>query len=103
MEVCSLRDELNDFKTLETVVYGISVQNRESHKKFADKHNLGFPLLVDVSRNISLLYHAISKPKGNCKRITILIGKHGDIAQVDDKVSVRKHGRDLIDHIKSLN
>ena len=45
MEVCSLRDELNDFKTLETTVYGVSVQNQESHKKFAGKHNLGFPLL----------------------------------------------------------
>ena len=103
MEVCSLRDELNDFKVLETAVYGISVQNQESHKKFVDKYSLGFPLLVDTGRNISLHYHAISKPKGNCKRITILIGKNGDILQVDDKVSVRKHGRDLIDSIKILN
>ena len=103
MEVCSLWDELNNFETLEVAVYGVSVQNQKSHKKFADKHSLGFPLLVDTGRNISLLYHAISKPEGNCKRITILIGKNGDIVQIDDKVSVRKHGRDLIDFIKSLN
>ena len=97
------RDELAKYNKLNVAVIGVSADAPKKQKKFVDKYSLGFPLLVDTGRNISLLYHAISKPKGNCKRITILIGKNGDILQVDDKVSVRNHGRDLIDSIRILN
>ena len=44
-------------------IFGISVQDAESHKKFVQEHSLNFPLLVDTGRNLSLLFGAADRSK----------------------------------------
>lgn len=46
-EACSFRDDLGKLKTRNVVVLGISPDPADSHKRFADKYKLPFPLLVD--------------------------------------------------------
>ena len=46
-EVCSLRDSLGDLKALGVQVYGISLDDVVSQKKFVETHALTFPLLSD--------------------------------------------------------
>jgi peroxiredoxin len=47
-ESCSFRDSHEDFVDAGAVVIGISGDSVESHKRFADKHNLPFTLLADA-------------------------------------------------------
>jgi len=47
-EACGLRDRFAAFQELKAVVLGISVDSVESHKQFADKFTLPFPLLADT-------------------------------------------------------
>ena len=51
-EACSFRDNLTHFQTLGAAVLGISGDDVESHKRFAAKHNLAFPLLADVGNGV---------------------------------------------------
>ena len=45
-------------KSKNAVVYGINPGSAESHKKFADKNKLEFPLLVDEGQEVARLYTA---------------------------------------------
>ena len=59
-EACQFRD---DFKTLEALgakVVGISVDDSFSHRKFAEKYNLPFPLLSDASGEVADRYGALN-------------------------------------------
>lgn len=85
-----------------TQIFGISVQDAESHKKFVQEHNLNFPLLVDTGRNLSLLFGAADTPRDMSKRITIIVDQAGNISRIDTNVNARTHGKDLVDFFKGL-
>lgn len=46
-EACNFRDGLRKLKAKDVVVLGVSADSVDSHKRFADKYSLPFPLLVD--------------------------------------------------------
>lgn len=46
-EACSLRDGYQQLKALGYKLIGINRDTAQSHQKFADKHELPFPLLTD--------------------------------------------------------
>lgn len=51
-EACSFRDAYEDFKTLGCEIFGISSDNLNDHKKFAEKHRLTFQLLADTTKSV---------------------------------------------------
>lgn len=57
-QACSLRDNLEDLKELGIEVYGVSGDSVESHKKFAEKYSLPFPVLSDPDKKIIEAYGA---------------------------------------------
>jgi len=46
-EACQFRDALPGFEKTGAAVFGISPDSVESHAKFAERHDLTFPLLAD--------------------------------------------------------
>ena len=83
-------------------VFGVSVQDAESHKKFAEQYNLDFPLLVDTDRSLSLLFGATDQPDGMSNRMTVVIDKAGKLIKLDKQVNAKSHGKDLIDFFESI-
>ncbi len=55
-EVCTLRDQMGQFKNLNAQVLGISVDSPFSLKAWADANNLNFPMLSDFNREAVKLY-----------------------------------------------
>ena len=55
-EMCALRDRMDQFKSLNAQVLGISVDSPFSQKAWADTNNLNFPILSDYSRQVVNLY-----------------------------------------------
>src|SRR3989344_3682419 len=51
-EACMIAELWPDFKKAKLQVFGVSVQNEKSHKKFAEKYDLPFTLLVDEDKKI---------------------------------------------------
>ena len=49
-EMCTLRDSLAQFNSMNSQVIGISVDPFGSLKAFSDQNKLGFPLLTDFDR-----------------------------------------------------
>jgi peroxiredoxin Q/BCP len=49
---CNLRDEYQYLTKENYAVVGVSADNVKSHKKFADKFSLPFPLIADVDKKI---------------------------------------------------
>ena len=49
VQACSYRDHISDFEEVGARIYGISLDDLESHEAFRGKFGLSFPLLVDVA------------------------------------------------------
>ena len=101
-EACQFRD---DFKTLEALgakVIGVSVDDSFSHKKFAEKYNLPFPLLSDASGEIADRYGALNNflVIKLAKRYTFLINPQGKIAKIYLSVDTSKHSQEIIEDLK---
>ncbi|HHW98354.1 MAG TPA: redoxin domain-containing protein [Firmicutes bacterium] len=67
------------FAELDTQVLGISVDSSPSHKAFAEKLGITFPLLSDIHRHVSALYNVLIKDQGISARATFIVDKQGII------------------------
>jgi thioredoxin-dependent peroxiredoxin len=78
-EACSFRDLHQDLLRAKLRVVGVSPQDEESHRRFAEKHGLNFPLLADPDKKAVKAYD-LDGPLGfGVRRGTYLIGKDGTI------------------------
>jgi peroxiredoxin Q/BCP len=57
-EACGFRDAWQTLQTLGVVVLGVSPDSAESHRRFAEKYGLPFPLLSDPDRRVMQDYGA---------------------------------------------
>lgn len=51
-QACNLRDNYTDLLDAGYQVIGVSVDSAASHKKFAEKHSLPFPLITDTDHRL---------------------------------------------------
>jgi len=51
-EVCAFRDDISAFEALGAHVWGVSGDDASSHGRFAQRHSLPFPLLVDQGNSV---------------------------------------------------
>jgi peroxiredoxin Q/BCP len=78
-EACSFRDLHQDLLKAKLRVVGVSPQDVESHRRFAEKHGLNFPLLADPDKKAVKAYD-VDGPLGfGVRRGTYLIGADGKI------------------------
>lgn len=78
-EACSFRDLHQELLKAKLRVVGVSPQDVASHRRFADKHDLNFPLLADPDKTVVKAYD-LDGPLGfGVRRGTYLIGKEGTI------------------------
>jgi peroxiredoxin Q/BCP len=108
VEACAFRDDISAIKRLGAVVLGVSADSEKTHKKFAEKHGLNFPLLADVDHAVCEKYGAwqeksmYGRKYWGIARITYLIDENGKIAKVFGKVKPADHSQEVIEAIKSL-
>jgi len=78
-EACSFRDLHQELLKAKLRVVGVSPQDVESHRRFAEKHGLNFPLLADPDKKAVKAYD-LDGPLGfGVRRGTYLIGTDGRI------------------------
>jgi peroxiredoxin Q/BCP len=102
IEACSFRDKLQSIAALWTEVVGVSVDTVESHREFAKKNNLNFPLVSDHDKRISKTYGVLSKDGSRAERMTFIIDKEGKIAKVFTDVDITKHTHEVVAALKQL-
>jgi peroxiredoxin Q/BCP len=101
-EVCAFRDNFEEFSKLDAQVIGISSDSVESHRRFAVKHDLSFPLLSDEGGNIRRLY-GVPKTFGLFPgRVTYVIDKEGVVSYVfASQLSVERHVQEALVALRS--
>jgi peroxiredoxin Q/BCP len=104
-EACSFRDDLTTLEKLGAKVVGVSVDDSDSHSKFASKYHLPFPLLADADGKVAESYGALTNLLllKIAKRYTFLIDPKGKIAKVYLSVDTSRHSQEIVDDLKKLS
>ena len=103
-EACAFRDDLEQLTELGAQVAGISVDTSESHKAFAEKYKLPFPLLADAKAEVAERYGALSNwlVIKLAKRYTFLIDPQGRVAKTYLSVDTSRHSTDIVKDLQQL-
>lgn len=103
-EACEFRDSIFAYRDLNTHVLGISLDDIESHKAFAEEHGLPFPLLADVNGDVAEAYGVKTRMFGFtlARRQTFIIDPEGRIARHYAKVKPASHSAEVLADLKAL-
>ncbi len=88
-EACAIRDIHDDILSVGLDVIGVSPQDRDSHRRFKEEHNLPFTLICDTEK-IAIRMYDVDGPMGfGVRRVTYLINqgqKVQSVLQADLKI-----------------
>ena len=98
---------LNKFKSLDSIILGISKDSIESHKKFKKKHNIKFDLLSDEEKKSIKAYKTWGKKKFMGRefmgtvRSTYIIDNNKKILNSWTNVKALGHANEVYDFLKN--
>ena len=97
-EACTFRDTFEEFKELDAIVVGVSRDSIESHRQFANKHALNFPLLSDIKGLIEKKFGLERKAFGLlAPRVTFVFDESGImLGEVDSRFNGPKHVKESL-------
>jgi peroxiredoxin Q/BCP len=104
-EACGFRDRHEDYRSRDIVVLGVSADDAKSHRKFAAKYDLPFPLLCDEGGKIAATYdsYGLKKFMGReflgIYRKTFVIDKDGTIQKIYPKVKTDTHAIAILEDL----
>ncbi|QGH33441.1 thioredoxin-dependent thiol peroxidase [Gracilibacillus salitolerans] len=105
-EACDFRDNYESFQDLDAVILGVSPDSEDSHKKFIDKHDLPFELLVDEDKKVAeqfgvwQLKNKFGKEYMGIVRSTFIIDKEGVLQKEFRNVQVKGHVEKALNYIR---
>jgi peroxiredoxin Q/BCP len=106
-EACAFRDGIAEIKKKGAVVFGVSADSVESHKKFKNKFELNFALLADTDKKIIQDYDVwkeksmYGKKYMGIERTTFIIDEQGKISHIFPKVKVDQHYDEVLKALAS--
>ena len=102
------RDLAGEFRKAGAQIVGISRDNLASHKKFAAKESLPFPLLADTEEQVCKLFDVIKEKSLygrkylGVERSTFLLDGGGRVQQEWRKVKVPGHAEEVLEAAQRL-
>lgn len=102
-EACNLSENSSVLEKEGITIVGVSTDSEKSHKGFADKYRLPFPLLADVNKKMVNDYGVWGEKKFMGKRfmgtnrVTFLINEKGIIDHIITKVKTKDHTRQILE------
>ena len=102
-EACEFRDNIFAFDELGCQILGVSLDDDVSHKKFAEKYSLPFPL-ADTRGSTSDAYGVKARMFGMtvAKRQTFLIDPDGNVARHYEDVDPDDHSKKVLADLRTL-
>jgi peroxiredoxin Q/BCP len=94
VQSCQFRDDYSQYEKLGAQLFGVSMDNVESHQKFALKHRLPFPLLADA-KGVLRRELQIAKSLGILPgRVTIIVDDNGIIRKIyNSQLRFKQHSK----------
>ncbi len=77
-QLCSFRDDWNQFQAKQTVIFGVNPANAKRHQQFREKYRFPFPLLVDSGGKLAAAFGCRGF-FGIIKRTVYILDKQGRV------------------------
>ena len=103
-QACDFRDAVERIIASKSIVFGVSLDSVESHKRFAEKNNLPFSLLSDEGGAVSKAYDSLNNFINfkSSKRNTFIIDPDGNIAKIYLSVKPSTHSQMVLNDLNQL-
>ncbi|HOT26537.1 MAG TPA: peroxiredoxin [Candidatus Ozemobacteraceae bacterium] len=103
IEACGFRDMTPSFTEVGAAVLGISSDNSEKHRAFADQYRLSFPLLADTDGAVRRAFGVPSTLWLFPGRVTYVIDRDGIVRMVyDSPIRAQQHVERALEAARSL-
>ena len=103
-QACELRDAYGELRGRGAVLFGVSPDDEESHRRFREKFSLPFPLLADTDWAAAKAFDVIGErsfdggpPEPSIRRSTFVIAADGTVARTMYDVSPDGHADAVLD------
>lgn len=99
---------LNDFVDAGVQVLGVSADTCQSHKQFAQRHHLRFPLLADTEKAVVKAYDVLQEKSMFGKKFigilrqSFLVDPTGIVVKHYEKVNPKDHPKQVLTDIEKL-
>ncbi len=100
VEAQEIRDLFEALQKTGAVVIGVSTDDADSHRAFADKHALPFLLAADSSGDVARAF-GVPLKNGRATRVSFVIGADGRIKRTFPQVTPQGHAAELLGAITS--
>lgn len=74
-----MRDEIEQYRSADVQPFGVNFAGVESHRRYAEKLKLPFPLLSDPDREVIGAYGALKKDGKKIQRTVVLVDRDGTV------------------------
>jgi len=103
-EACEFRDDLPALRDLQATLLGVSTDAPASHRKFAAKYRLSFPLLSDPHGRVVAAYGSLFTlgPLRFARRHSFIIDPAGKLAEIYRHVDPATHSMRVRDDLRAL-
>jgi peroxiredoxin Q/BCP len=108
LQAIGFSDREEEFRRLDTIVFGVSRDDVLSHQAFRDEHGLTVNLLADTESEVCRLYHVIQERivDGHARpvllRSTFVIDKKGVVRHILQDVNPRAHVDEVLKVCRQL-
>jgi thioredoxin-dependent peroxiredoxin len=94
------RDLYEQFAALDCAVVGVSTDSVQSHRDFAKKNELPFPLLADTRGELASAFGVLER--GIAQRATFILDRDGRVARSFLEVTPRGHAQRVLNFVRTL-
>ncbi len=103
-QACEFRDNIFAYRRLNAQILGVSLDDVESHKSFAENHELPFPLLADADGDAADAYGVKTRMFGMtvARRQTFIIDPEGMLAMHYEQVDPDTHSAEVLADLERL-
>lgn len=108
VQACNLKENFSILKKHGIEIVGVSPDDIKKHKKFAEKHDLPFPLIADTTHEIIEKYAVWGEKKlygrtyMGLHRTTFLIDEKGVLRHIISKPKSKDHAAEIIEAWKNI-
>ena len=102
-QACNLRDNYEALKDAGIAIVGVSDDPAAKHSKFAEKHDLPFPLIADTEHEVLEAYgvwrekNMYGRKYMGTVRSTYLIDEEGTLVDIIKRPKVGKHAEEILE------
>lgn len=101
-ESCDFRDSYKLFADANVEVLGVSPQGAESHRRFATKYELNFPLLIDADLELASAFGAVRDKAEDYKGIPLKVKRSTFVIGADGRIEQAIYGVKVAGHVDAL-